>query len=98
VLIPDRRAIRAGLLLAIVIAAVTWVFGEGLGMPFMGMATDPDTGPLLAVIAVAFWPVAKRLTASAAEQEAAGTATGAGTATAAGSAPAAASGAEGAAA
>ena len=64
VLIPDRRVVRAGLVLAVVIAAVIWVFGEGLGMPFMGMATDPDTGPLLAVIAVAFWPVAKRITAS----------------------------------
>jgi hypothetical protein len=72
VLVPDRRVVRAGLVLAIVIAAVIWVFGEGLGMPFMGMATDPDTGPLLAVIAVAFWPVATRLTASSEEARGAG--------------------------
>ena len=65
ILIPDRRVVRAGLVLAVVIATIIWVLGEGLGMPFMGMATDPDTGPLLAVIAIAFWPVAKRLTASA---------------------------------
>ena len=70
VLAEDRRVVRAGLVLAIVISAVIWVFGEGLGMPFMGMATDPDTGPLLAVIAVAFWPVAKKLTASSAVDEA----------------------------
>jgi hypothetical protein len=76
VLIPDRRVVRAGLVLAIVIATIIWVLGEGLGMPFMGMATDPDTGPLLAVIAIAFWPVAKRLTASA-EQTPAASAEGA---------------------
>jgi hypothetical protein len=69
-LAKDRRVVRAGLILAIVISAVIWVLGEGLGMPFMGMATDPDTGPLLAVIAVAFWPVAKKLTASSAVDEA----------------------------
>ncbi len=76
VLIPDRRVVRAGLVLAIVIATIIWVLGEGLGMPFMGMATDPDTGPLLAVIAIAFWPVANRLTASA-EQTPAASAEGA---------------------
>ena len=70
VLVNDRRVVRAGLVLSIVIAAVIWVLGEGLGMPFMGMATDPDTGPLLAVIAVVFWPVAKKLTAEATENAA----------------------------
>jgi hypothetical protein len=64
VLVKDRRVVRAGLVLAIVIATVVWVLGEGLGMPFMGMATDPDTGPLLALVAIAFWPVAKQLTAA----------------------------------
>ena len=66
VLAKDRRVVRAGLVLAIVISAVIWVFGEGLGMPFMGMATDPDSGPLLAIIAIVFWPAAKRFTAASA--------------------------------
>jgi hypothetical protein len=56
VLLPWRRAVRGGIVLAIVIATLLWVFAEGFGMPFMGMATDPDTGPLLAVIAIVFWP------------------------------------------
>jgi hypothetical protein len=56
VLAPWRRAARAGLVLAVVLATLIWVFGEGFGMPFMGMGTDPDTGPVLALLAVAFWP------------------------------------------
>lgn len=70
VLVKDRRVVRAGLVLAIVISAVIWVLGEGLGMPFMGMATDPDTGPLLALVAIVFWPVANKLTATAAATDA----------------------------
>jgi hypothetical protein len=54
---PWPRLVRAGMVLAIVLAALIWVFGEGFGMPFMGMATDPDTGPLLALLALAYWPV-----------------------------------------
>jgi len=76
VLAEDRRVVRAGLVLAIVLSALIWVFGEGLGMPFMGMATDPDTGPVLAIIAIVFWPVAKQFTAASNAEEAAG-ATGA---------------------
>jgi hypothetical protein len=56
VLLPWRRAVRAGMVLALLLAALIWVFGEGFGMPFMGMGTDPDTAPLLAVLALAFWP------------------------------------------
>jgi hypothetical protein len=57
--VPGPRSVpvrRAGVVLALVLAAVIWVFGEGLGMPFMGTGTDPDTGPLLALIAVVYWP------------------------------------------
>jgi hypothetical protein len=56
VLAPWRRAVRAGMALGLLLAALIWVFGEGFGMPFMGMGTDPDTGPLLALLALAFWP------------------------------------------
>jgi hypothetical protein len=62
VLAPWARVVRAGMVLAIVLAALVWVFGEGFGMPFMGMGTDPDTGPLLALLALAYWP-ARRLAA-----------------------------------
>ncbi|HET9173454.1 MAG TPA: hypothetical protein VFN97_28745 [Actinospica sp.] len=66
VLLPWRRAVRGGIVLAIVLAALIWVFAEGFGMPFMGMATDPDTAPLLAAVAVAFWPVTREVTEAAA--------------------------------
>ncbi len=57
VLLPWRAAVTTGLVVAFVLAAVIWVFGEGFGMPFQGMATDPNTGPLLALLTAAYWPV-----------------------------------------
>jgi hypothetical protein len=66
VLLPSRRALRGGIVLAVVLAALIWVIAEGFGMPFMGMATDPGTAPLLAAIAVAFWPVTRALSTTAA--------------------------------
>jgi hypothetical protein len=41
--------------LAIVLAVVICL-AEGLGGLFTGGGTDPDSGPLLALLAVAFWP------------------------------------------
>jgi hypothetical protein len=32
------------------------VLGEAMGAPFQGMATDPNSAPLLALLAAAFWP------------------------------------------
>ena len=51
-----RPAARATLLLAILLAAVTWVLGQALGGILTGMGTDPGTGPLLMLLAVAYWP------------------------------------------
>jgi hypothetical protein len=48
-------ASRAVLVLAVVVAAALWV-AEGLGEVFTGTGTDPNTGPLLALLAVAYWP------------------------------------------
>ena len=39
-----------------VVAAFIWVFGEAFGQLLTGGATDPDSGPLLALIALAYWP------------------------------------------
>lgn len=65
--LPDPRARRAGLALAFLLAAAYWVFGQAFGMPFTGMATDPNTGPLLALLAAAYWPAGRaRRTAPAA--------------------------------
>jgi hypothetical protein len=55
VYLPGRTA-RAGLVLAIVVAAVIWVVGQDLGMILAGGATDPNTGPLLIVLALTYWP------------------------------------------
>lgn len=56
---PSPGVRRAGLLAAVALAAAYWVFGEGFGMPFGGQATDPGTGPLLVLLAAAFWPAAR---------------------------------------
>jgi hypothetical protein len=48
---------RAAVVLAIVLAVIIWL-AEGLGGLFTGGGTDPNSGPLLALLAVAFWPSA----------------------------------------
>jgi hypothetical protein len=48
---------RAALVLAIVVALVIWVFGEALGGILTGGATDPNSGPLLVLLALAYWPL-----------------------------------------
>jgi hypothetical protein len=49
------RTTRAVIVLAIVLAALIWL-AEGLGGILAGGGTDPDSGPLLALLALAFWP------------------------------------------
>jgi len=49
-------AARAALVLAIVVTAVIWVVGEAFGGLFVAGATDPNTGPLLALLVLAYWP------------------------------------------
>ena len=51
-----RPAARATVLLALVLAAVIWVAGQALGAILAGGATDPNSGLLLALIALAYWP------------------------------------------
>ena len=51
-------ASQATLVLAIVVAAVIWVFGEAFGPILTGGGTDPNSGPLLALVALAYWPLA----------------------------------------
>ena len=48
----------ATLILAIAIAAAIWVVGEAFGAILAGGATDPNSGPLLALLALAYWPLA----------------------------------------
>jgi hypothetical protein len=49
------RTTRAVIVLAIVLATLIWL-AEGLGGILAGGGTDPDSGPLLALLALAFWP------------------------------------------
>jgi hypothetical protein len=49
-------AARGTLVLAIVVAAVIWVFGEAFGAIMAGGATDVNSGPLLALLALTYWP------------------------------------------
>jgi hypothetical protein len=50
-------AAKATLVLAVAVAAVIWVFGEALGGILTGVGTDPNSGPLLALLALAYWPL-----------------------------------------
>jgi lipopolysaccharide export LptBFGC system permease protein LptF len=52
-----RPVARATLVLALAVAVVIWVVGEALGMILAGGATDPNSGPLLVLLALAYWPM-----------------------------------------
>jgi hypothetical protein len=56
VYLPARIA-KATLVLAIVVAALIWVFAQALGGILAGGATDVNSGPLLALLALAYWPL-----------------------------------------
>lgn len=66
-----RPAATAALLLAVVVALVTWVAGEAFGMILAGGATDPGSAPPLALLALAYWPGAAMTGPPAAEGKAA---------------------------
>jgi hypothetical protein len=55
VYLPPAAA-RASLVLAIAVSLVIWVFAEALGSILAGGATDPNSGPLLVLLALAYWP------------------------------------------
>src|SRR3984885_5733059 len=52
-----RRIARAAIVLAVALAAILWL-AQGLGEILTGSATDPNSGPLLALLALTFWPLA----------------------------------------
>jgi hypothetical protein len=51
-----RVTARAALLLSVLVALAIWVLGENFGGLLTGQATDPNTGPLLILLAAAYWP------------------------------------------
>jgi hypothetical protein len=64
VFLPPPAA-RATLVLALILAAAIWL-AEGLGGILTGSGTDPNSGPLLALLAVAYWPMANAASGQAA--------------------------------
>jgi hypothetical protein len=40
---------------AIVVSLLLWLIGQDLGELFTGGATDPNTGPLLVLLALTYW-------------------------------------------
>ena len=51
---------RLTLVLAIVTAIAFWVVGENFGAILTGTGTDPNSGPLLALLALTYWPAGLR--------------------------------------
>ena len=47
---------RPALVIAVGLALLIWVVPENLGGILTGSGTDPNTGPLLALLALAYWP------------------------------------------
>jgi hypothetical protein len=47
---------RVAVIMAAIAATASWVIGEDFGALFTGSATDPNTGPLLVLLAAAYWP------------------------------------------
>ena len=71
VFLPPRLTTvhRGTLVLALVVSAVIWVVGEALGELFSGQGTDPNSGPLLALLVLLYWPsVANRSEAAGATE------------------------------
>jgi hypothetical protein len=67
-------ATRPALILAVASAAAIWVVAENLGEILTGTGTDPNTGPLLILLAAAYWPGTQRAAPPRAEQHGAGAA------------------------
>ena len=51
-----RHAARTTVAVALALSATIWVLGENFGGLFTGSGTDPNSGPLLMLIAAAYWP------------------------------------------
>ncbi len=53
-------AARATLILGITTFAIIWVLTENFGMILAGGATDPNSGPLVILLVLAYWPLSPR--------------------------------------
>jgi hypothetical protein len=64
VYLPPAAA-KATLLLAIVASTLIWVFAQALGAIIASGSTDPNSGPLLVLLALAYWPTKPALAGTA---------------------------------
>ena len=55
-----RPVVRPLLVVAVVVSLAIWVIAQDFGEIATGDATDPNSGPLLALLALCFWPVHAR--------------------------------------
>jgi hypothetical protein len=53
--------VRATVVTAVVLAATIWLTAQALGGLVGGQGTDPNSGPLLILLALAYWPFARPL-------------------------------------
>ena len=51
---PARRLVLG---VAAALSVAIWTIGQGFGGILTGMATDPNSGPLLLLVIAAYWPV-----------------------------------------
>jgi hypothetical protein len=56
--VTDELA-RVAVVAAVVLSLVVWLFAENLGGILGTGATDPNSGPLLALLALAYWPMSR---------------------------------------
>jgi hypothetical protein len=59
IIVKKGRLFRSLLLLSILLSLLIWWATEAFGMIFTGMATDVNSGPLVILVALACWPVAR---------------------------------------
>lgn len=52
----SSRLTRPAVVAALVVAAVSWIFAQNLGGLATGIATDPNSGPALALLALCYLP------------------------------------------
>lgn len=53
-----RSLIKPALVISAVVSLAIWVLAEDFGGIFSGSGTDPNTGPLLVLLAACYWPLA----------------------------------------
>ena len=63
--LAPRRLLKPALVVAVGLAALIWVVGQDFGGLATGHATDPNSGPLLALLAWCYWPTSRSREAQA---------------------------------